>query len=270
MRTERDSEAPAIQLRDLTKVYQDPQDGTEVTALDRINLTIKPGEFISLIGPSGCGKTTLLKIVDGLIPFEGGEALVDGKAVTGPGRERAVVFQSFALLPWRTVEDNIAFGLELRGIPRKDAQPTIDEFVAMVGLKGFEKRYPGQLSGGMQQRVGLARALAVNPRILLMDEPFGALDAQTRNLLQADLERIWEADHKTVIFVTHAMDEAVFLSDRVVILSPRPGRLHEIVDVDLPRPRGDEIRKHPRFVELTSYIWDALRGMIVREPEDVR
>ena len=151
-----------------------------------------------------------------------------------------------------------------------DAQQTIDKFVSMVGLKGSENRYPDQLSGGMQQRVGLARALAVNPRILLMDEPFGALDAQTRNLLQADLERIWDADHKTVIFVTHAMDEAVFLSDRVVILSPRPGRVHEVVDIDLPRPRGDDIRKHPRFVELTSYIWEALRGMIVWEPEDVR
>ena len=138
----------------------------------------------------------------------------------------------------------------------------------MVGLKGFEHRYPSQLSGGMQQRVGLARALAVDPAILLMDEPFGALDAQTRTLLQADLERIWETDHKTVVFVTHAMDEAVFLSDRVVIMSPRPGRIHEIVDIDLPRPRGEEIRKHPRYVELTAYIWERLKGMIVREPED--
>jgi NitT/TauT family transport system ATP-binding protein len=270
MLAHRGSEAPAIELRDLVKVYRDPQDNAEVTALERISLAIRPGEFVSLIGPSGCGKTTLLKIVDGLIPYEGGEVLVDGKPVTGPGKERAVVFQSFALLPWRTVEDNIAFGLELRGIKKADAQPTIDKFVSMVGLKGFANRYPNQLSGGMQQRVGLARALAVDPRILLMDEPFGALDAQTRNLLQADLERIWEADHKTVIFVTHAMDEAVFLSDRVVILSPRPGRVHEIVDIDLSRPRGDDIRKHPRFVELTSYIWEALRGMIVREPEDVR
>jgi NitT/TauT family transport system ATP-binding protein len=260
----------AIAIRDLTKVYPDPDADTEVTALDRISLDIRPGEFISLIGPSGCGKTTLLKIIDGLIPYDSGDVLVDGQKVVGPGRERAVVFQSFALLPWRTVEDNIAFGLELRGIRGAEAKEIIGRYVAMVGLRGFEKRYPNQLSGGMQQRVGLARALAVNPRILLMDEPFGALDAQTRNLLQADLERIWEEDQKTVIFVTHAMDEAVFLSDRVVILSPRPGRLHEIVDIDLPRPRGDEIRKHPRFAELTNYIWEALRGMIVRQPEDLR
>jgi NitT/TauT family transport system ATP-binding protein len=190
--------------------------------------------------------------------------------VTGPGRERAVVFQSFALLPWRTVEDNIAFGLELRGIRGAEAQEIVQRYVGMVGLGGFGKRHPSQLSGGMQQRVGLARALAVNPRILLMDEPFGALDAQTRNLLQADLERIWQEDQKTVLFVTHAMDEAVFLSDRVVILSPRPGRLHEIVEIDLPRPRGDEIRKHPRFAELTNYIWEALRGMIVLQPEELR
>jgi NitT/TauT family transport system ATP-binding protein len=261
---------PAIALKDVVKIYPDPDGQADLVALDRINLAIRPGEFVSLIGPSGCGKTTLLKIIDGLIPHDGGDVVVDGRPVTGPGHERAVVFQSFALLPWRTVEDNIAFGLELRGKSREQSAETIRRYIAMVGLQGFERRYPSQLSGGMQQRVGLARALAVDPRILLMDEPFGALDAQTRNLLQADLERIWEADHKTVIFVTHAMDEAVFLSDRVVILSPRPGRIHEIIDVDLPRPRGDEIRKHPRFVELTNYIWEALRGMIVRQPEALR
>ncbi len=263
-------EKPAIALQDLKKVYPDPDGDSFVTALEHINMTIAPGEFVSLIGPSGCGKTTLLKIVDGLIPYDQGKVLIDGQPVVGPGRERAVVFQSFALLPWRTVEDNIGFGLELRGVKKADAKDTIEHYIDMVGLNGFEQRYPSQLSGGMQQRVGLARALAVNPRILLMDEPFGALDAQTRNLLQADLERIWQVDQKTVIFVTHAMDEAVFLSDRVVILSPRPGRIHEIVEIDLPRPRGDEIRSHPRFVELTSYIWNALRGMIVREPRELR
>lgn len=256
----------AIEFQDLTKIYADPDSDAEILALDRISLAIRPGEFVSLIGPSGCGKTTMLKIVDGLIPYEGGRVLVDGAPVSGPGRERAVVFQSFALLPWRTVEENIGFGLELRGIVGEEAGATVQRYVQMVGLQGFEHRRPSQLSGGMQQRVGLARALAVDPRILLMDEPFGSLDAQTRNLLQADLERIWETDQKTVVFVTHAMDEAVFLSDRVVILSPRPGRISEIVEVDLPRPRGDAIRTHPRFVELTDHIWNALRGMIVREP----
>jgi NitT/TauT family transport system ATP-binding protein len=256
----------AIEFEDLTKIYTDPDSGAEVLALDRISLSVRPGEFVSLIGPSGCGKTTMLKIVDGLIPYEGGRVLVDGAPVVGPGRERAVVFQSFALLPWRTVEENIVFGLELRGVVGDEAKAIVRRYVQMVGLQGFEQRRPSQLSGGMQQRVGLARALAVDPRILLMDEPFGSLDAQTRNLLQADLERIWEADQKTVIFVTHAMDEAVFLSDRVVILSPRPGRISEIVEIDLPRPRGDAIRTHPRFVQLTDHIWHALRGMIVREP----
>ena len=260
----------AIDIRKVTKIYPDMDGGTTLTALDQIDLSIKPGEFVSLIGPSGCGKTTLLKIIDGLIPYEDGQVLIDDVAIKGPGRERAVVFQSFALLPWRTVEENIYFGLELRGIKKQDCQETIDRYIRMVGLKGFEHRYPSQLSGGMQQRVGLARALAVDPRILLMDEPFGALDAQTRNLLQADLERIWQEDQKTVIFVTHAMDEAVFLSDKIVILSPRPGRVQEVIDVDLPRPRGDDIRTHPRFVELTNYIWETLRTMIVRQPEDER
>jgi NitT/TauT family transport system ATP-binding protein len=259
---------PAIAVRQVVKTYT--ADDHSVLALDHIDLSVAPGEFVSLIGPSGCGKTTLLKIIDGLIPHDGGEIIVNGKPVDGPGPERAVVFQHFALLPWRTIEDNVGFGLELRGVGKAEAADTVHRYINLVGLKGFERRYPSQLSGGMQQRVGLARALAVDPAILLMDEPFGSLDAQTRNLLQTDLERIWEADSKTVLFVTHAMDEAVFLSDRVVIMSPRPGRIHEIVDVDLPRPRGEDVRTHPRFVELTAYVWDVLRRMIVREPEDVR
>ena len=263
-----DASTPAIVLKGIVKAYPDEQPDQQILALDRIDLTINQGEFVSLIGPSGCGKTTLLKIVDGLLSHDAGEVTVRGAKVKGPGPERAVVFQSFALLPWRTVEGNIVFGLELKGVKKAACREIAQRYINMVGLKGFERRYPGQLSGGMQQRVGLARALAVDPDILLMDEPFGALDAQTRTLLQADLERIWEADQKTVVFVTHAMDEAVFLSDRVVIMSPRPGRIHEIVEVDLPRPRGEEVRKDPRFVELTSYVWDVLRGMIVRAPED--
>lgn len=259
---------PAIELRQVVKTYYDENPDHHILALDRIDLTIQPGEFISLIGPSGCGKTTLLMIIDGLLAHDDGDVMVDGVPVTGPGPERAVVFQSFALLPWRTVRDNVAFGLELREGNKKDNEEIVQRYINMVGLKGFEDRYPPHLSGGMQQRVGLARALAVDPAILLMDEPFGSLDAQTRNLLQADLERIWEADQKTVLFVTHAMDEAVYLSDRVVIMSPRPGRIHEIVDIDLPRPRGEEVRKDAKFVELSNYVWDALRGMIVREPED--
>jgi NitT/TauT family transport system ATP-binding protein len=261
----RDVPTPAVELKRIDKVYVDEQSSAQLHALKDVSLTIEEGEFVSLIGPSGCGKTTLLRIIDGLIAHDGGEALVRGQPVRGPGPERAVVFQSFALLPWRTVKENVAFGLGLRRADRQEAEATALRFIDMMGLRGFEDRYPDQLSGGMQQRVGLARALAVDPAILLMDEPFGSLDAQTRNLLQVDLERIWEADHNTVVFVTHAMDEAVFLSDRIVIMSPRPGRVHEVVEVDLPRPRTDATRNDPRFVELTSYVWDILRTMIVRD-----
>jgi len=254
-----------IDIAGLVKRYPTGR-GRSTLALDQIDLQARDGEFISLIGPSGCGKTTLLKIINGLVPYDGGSVRVNGKECHGPGPDRAMVFQSFALLPWRTVEGNVMFGLESRGIPSKEAHSIVDHYLAMVGLGAFRDHYPGQLSGGMQQRVGIARALAVDPSILLMDEPFGALDAQTRTLLQSDLERIWSESGKSVVFVTHAMDEAVFLSDRVVILSPRPGRIHEIVEVDLPRPRTDAIRGMPRFTELTQYVWDVLRGMIVREP----
>jgi NitT/TauT family transport system ATP-binding protein len=255
----------AVEVRGVRKTYRDHLTGREVPALADIDLTVNHGEFISLIGPSGCGKTTLLKIMDGLLPYDAGEVLIEGRPMTGPGAERAMVFQAFALMPWRTVRDNVGFGLRIRGAKGPEADATIQHYIDMVGLAGFEDVYPDQLSGGMQQRVGLARALAVSPSILLMDEPFGSLDAQTRNLLQVDLERIWEVDNKTAVFVTHAMDEAVFLSSRVVVMSPRPGRVHEIIDVDLPRPRNDATRTDPRFVELTAYIWDTLRQMIVRE-----
>lgn len=254
--------SPAIEVRGLGKIYREEDSEAEFRALGDVNLSIASGEFISLIGPSGCGKTTLLKIIDGLIPFDEGELVVQGQPVRGPGRERAVVFQNFALLPWLDVRDNIGFGLKLRGANEKQIRETADHFIEMVGLDGFADRYPRQLSGGMQQRVGLARALAVDPDILLMDEPFGALDAQTRNILQSDLLEIWDRSRKTVVFVTHAMDEAVFLSDRVVLMGTHPGRIHEIIEIDLPRPRTDTTRSDPRFVELSSYVWDVLRTMI--------
>ena len=252
----------AIEVRDLGKVYREDGADNEFRALGDVNLTVADGEFVSLIGPSGCGKTTLLKIIDGLLPYDEGELLVQGLPVKGPGYERAVVFQNFALLPWLSVRDNIGFGLKLRGTPQTAIRGTADRFIEMVGLQGFADRYPRQLSGGMQQRVGLARALAVDPAILLMDEPFGALDAQTRNILQSDLLDIWEESRKTVVFVTHAMDEAVFLSDRVVLMGTQPGHIQEIIDIDLPRPRTDATRADPRFVELSAYVWDVLRNMI--------
>ena len=252
-----------IETRGLGKVYEGADGAFQ--ALKGVDLQVREREFVSLIGPSGCGKTTLLKIMDGLIPYEGGDLLIQGRPVTGPGPDRAVVFQDFSLLPWLTVQENIGFGLQLRGASAAERYEKVTEYVQLVGLEGFERSYPRHLSGGMQQRVGLARALAVEPSILLMDEPFGSLDAQTRNLLQSDLLRIWDVFARTVVFVTHAMDEAVFLSDRVVIMGTRPGHIAEVVEIDLPRPRTEETRSHPRFVELSSHIWDVLRSMIVRD-----
>jgi len=233
---------------------------TELKALADVSLSIRPNEFISIIGPSGCGKTTLLKMIDGLIPFDSGEILINRKKVSGPGPDRAVVFQTFALLPWRTVLANVEFSLELRQIPKEQRAATAREYLKRVGLEDFEHHYPHELSGGMQQRAGLARALAVNPLILLMDEPFGSVDAQTRQLLQEDLLALWQREQKTVIFITHSMDEAVYLADRVVVMTPRPGRVAEILEVPLKRPRDAEgVRRDPVFVDLTNYIWARLK-----------
>jgi NitT/TauT family transport system ATP-binding protein len=236
---------------------------TEVKALANVSLAVRGNEFVSIIGPSGCGKTTLLKIIDGLIPYDSGEVLIDGKLIAGPGPDRAVVFQSFALLPWRTVLANVEFSLELRQLPKDARTRTARDYLKRVGLADFENHYPHELSGGMQQRAGLARALAVNPSILLMDDPFGAVDAQTRQLLQEELLELWQRERKTVIFITHSMDEAVYLSDRVVVMTPRPGKVAEILDVPLPRPRvSAEVRRDPKFVDLTNYIWESLKKAI--------
>ncbi|HME61730.1 MAG TPA: ABC transporter ATP-binding protein, partial [Candidatus Binatia bacterium] len=233
---------------------------TEIKALSDVSLSVRENEFVSIIGPSGCGKTTLLKIIDGLIPYDSGKIVIAGKPVTAPGPDRAVVFQSFALLPWRTVLANVEFSLELRQLPKEERAKTARDYLKRVGLTDFENHYPHELSGGMQQRAGLARALAVNPAILLMDEPFGAVDAQTRQLLQEELLELWQRERKTVIFVTHSMDEAVYLSDRVVVMTPRPGKVAEILDVPLPRPRvSEEVRRDARFVDLTNYIWESLK-----------
>jgi NitT/TauT family transport system ATP-binding protein len=233
---------------------------TEIKALADVSLSIRENEFVSIIGPSGCGKTTLLKMIDGLIPYDGGRILIDGRQVTAPGPDRAVVFQAFALLPWRTVLANVEFSLELRRLPKEERTKIARDYLSRVGLADFENHYPHELSGGMQQRAGLARALAVNPAILLMDEPFGAVDAQTRQLLQEELLELWQSQRKTVIFITHSMDEAVYLSDRVVVMTPRPGKVAEILDVPLPRPRiSEEVRRDAKFVDLTNYIWESLK-----------
>jgi NitT/TauT family transport system ATP-binding protein len=251
-----------VEIQRVSKTFQriGKNGATELKALSDVSIFIREKEFVSIIGPSGCGKTTLLKIIDGLTPYDGGEILINGKKVTGPGPDRAVVFQTFALLPWRTVLANVEFSLELRQVPREQRTATARDYLKRVGLEDFENHYPHELSGGMQQRAGLARALVVNPSILLMDEPFGSVDAQTRQLLQEELLELWQREQKTVIFITHSMDEAVYLADRVVIMTPRPGRVAEILDVPLPRPRiPDVVRRDPKFVELTNYIWDSLK-----------
>lgn len=251
----------AISIDGVSKTFMQSR-GSEMsvtTALDDVSLFIPDGQFVALIGPSGCGKTTLLRLIDGLLRQDAGTVTIDGTIVTSPGPDRAVVFQNFALLPWRDVAGNVALGLEARGVGAAERESIAATYISMVGLSGFEGHYPHQLSGGMQQRVGLARALAVRPTTLLMDEPFGALDEQTRRVLQNDFLDVWQQERPTVVFVTHAMDEAVFLADRVVIMTPRPGRIAEVMDVPLGRPRNDETRRSPEFAESTEYVWQRLK-----------
>ena len=216
-----------------------------------------------LLGPSGCGKSTLLRIINGIETSDGGRILIDGQDVTGTtGHGRGMVFQSFELFPWRTVLDNVAFGLEVAGIEKQQRLTQARECVELVGLTAFENAYPHQLSGGMQQRVGIARALAIKPSILLMDEPYGALDVQTRDLLQDELLNIWERERKTVVFVTHSIEEALYLADRIVVMSPRPGRIAQMIDVPFARPRRDEIKTDPEFLKLRRHIWESLKKMV--------
>jgi NitT/TauT family transport system ATP-binding protein len=230
-----------------------------VTALKNFGLGVERGEFVSIVGPSGCGKSTFLNIVLGLIRPESGELELNGKTITGPGQERAMVFQEFGLLPWRTVQANVELGLELKGVRSPDRAVRAMDLIKLVGLDGFERHYPHELSGGMKQRVGLARALATEPEVLLMDEPFAALDAQTRDLMQMELLQIWEHTKKTVLFVTHSIEEAAYLSDRVIVMTARPGRTKDILKIDLPRPRDYEMRLTPEFNEIKLRIWEVLK-----------
>jgi NitT/TauT family transport system ATP-binding protein len=227
----------------------------ELEVLRSIEAAIGSGEFISIVGPSGCGKTTLLRIVGGLEAADSGSVSLDGRMITGPGRDRGFVFQQDNLLPWRDVLSNAEIGLEIGGVRSITQRELTLRLLELVGLKGFEHYYPRQLSGGMRQRVNLARALAIDPDILLMDEPFSALDAQTREIMQTELMRIWEQGRKTVLFVTHQIDEAVYLSDRVFVLARRPGRLQEVITIDLPRPRPLSVKRTPHFVEFVDRIW---------------
>jgi NitT/TauT family transport system ATP-binding protein len=242
-----------LTLRNIAMVYS--QRGQRFVALRDVSLEVQAGEFISLVGASGCGKTTLLRIIDGLVPPSRGEVLVNGKAVTRPGPDRGFVFQQDALFPWRTVLDNIVFGLEVQGKAKRDARARADALARLVGLGGFEHHFPHELSGGMRQRANLARALTIDPDILLMDEPFAALDAQTREIMQSELLRIWRNNRKTVLFVTHQIDEAVYLADRVVVMTSRPGQIKAVLDVDIPRPRDLSVKRTPEFLALVDAIW---------------
>jgi len=250
-----------IRIRGCHKAYHGPDSREVVPVLDGIDLAVAPEEFVSVIGPSGCGKTTLLRIVAGLTPWDSGDVFVNGRPVTGPGPDRGMVFQDFALLPWATVAENVAFGLELRGVDRCARLDVAARLIETVGLQGFANHYPHQLSGGMQQRVGLARALAIDPSILLLDEPFGSVDSLTRRLLQEDLLRLHFETRKTVLLVTHSVDEAVRLGDRIVLLGPRPARVLEVFDTKLPRPRPPHLGADPQFVDLKERLWDRIKAV---------
>jgi NitT/TauT family transport system ATP-binding protein len=250
-----------IQGRNVNLTFRPPNRGP-VRALYGFDIDVQEGEFLSIVGPSGCGKSTFLNILLGLIKLDSGDLRMHGRQITGPGTDRAMVFQEFGLLPWRTVQNNIELGLELKKVPAQARRVVADRLIEMVGLSGFEGHYPHELSGGMKQRVGLARALATDPDVLLMDEPFAALDAQTRDLMQVELLRIWREARKTVLFVTHQIDEAIYLSDRVMVMSKRPGRAKKIFDIKLPRPRDYEMRVKPEFNELKLEIWNTLKDEI--------
>ena len=236
-----------------------PPNRAPVTALRGLNVEVQEGQFVAIVGPSGCGKSTFLNVLLGLIRPDSGEMSICGKKITGPGQDRAMVFQEFGLLPWRTVMNNVELGLELKGMAVVERRQICQKFIHMVGLDGFESHYPHELSGGMKQRVGLARALATDPEVLLMDEPFAALDAQTRDLMQAELLRIWHEAKKTVLFVTHQIEEAVYLSDQVIVMTKRPGRAKTIIKIPLSRPRDYEMRVTREFNDLRLEIWNILK-----------
>ena len=245
---------PKVVIKDVKKIY-DGRNGP-VVALNGANLEIRNNEFICVVGPSGCGKSTLLNILAGLLEPTSGEVLVDGKPVEGTSVDRGVVVQHFALFPWLTVKKNVEFGLKLQKKSKEECEEIAMKYIKMVGLEKFTNSYPKELSGGMKQRVAIARAYAVNPSLLLMDEPFGALDAQTRTQLQTELLKTWEEEMKTCFFITHDVEEAILLASRVVVMSARPGRIKEVIDIDIPYPRDQESKMLPRFTELKNYIWN--------------
>lgn len=252
--------AKGLRLENISKSFGDVQ------ALKDLSFTVEKNEFVALLGPSGCGKTTSLRIIDGVTEPDEGVFTIDGETVKGSGRDRGFVFQEFRLFPWRTVIENVMFGLEIAGVQKEERRERAKKYISMVGLSDFEGHYPHELSGGMKQRVGIARALAIEPEILLMDEPFGALDAMTRETMQEELLDIWQQERRTVVFVTHDIDEAVFLADRIHILQPRPGRLYRTLDINLPRPREPDLKQTDEFVEYRREAWRTLEEITDQSP----
>lgn len=260
----------SLALSDVEMSYERPRTHERVLAIDRLSLEVENGTFVSVVGPSGCGKSTLLLIIDGLLKPTAGTVAIDGRPITSPGRDRAMVFQEASLFPWYTALRNCAYGLECQGVDRREAEIRARQLLTTVGLEGFEHHYPSELSVGMQQRANLARAIAVDPEVLLMDEPFAALDAQTRELMQAELLRIWTQTQKTVVFITHQIDEAIYLSDRVIVMSARPGRIIDDIGIKLSRPRSLDIKRSPEFAALEQRVWSRLFSEVKLSEESDR
>ena len=251
--------SPKLEVRAVSKSFPRPN-GELLPVVQELSLEVANLEFLALVGPSGCGKSTLLRIIDGLIPCDRGAIFLNGREVTGtPGQGRGMVFQTFDLLPWRTALGNVEFGLEIQGVPRAERRELGRRYIQLVGLSGFEDAYPHQLSGGMQQRIGIARAFAIRPEVLLMDEPFGALDVQTRDILQDELLHIWEQEQKTVLFVTHGIEEAIYLADRIIVFGPRPTQVVREIRVPFGRPRYEALKTEPAFLALRREIWEILK-----------
>ena len=248
-----------LEVQNISKSFHRP-DGQLMPVVEALSLAVAHLEFLALLGPSGCGKSTLLRMIDGLMSCDTGSIHLDGEDITGlPGKGRGMVFQTFDLFPWRTALGNVEFGLEVKGVANPERREQARRYLRLVGLSGFEDSFPHQLSGGMQQRVGIARAFAIQPEVLLMDEPFGALDVQTRDILQDELLRIWEQEQKTVLFVTHGIEEAIYLADRIILFSPRPARIVREIRVPFGRPRREEMKTDPVFLELRREIWQLLK-----------
>lgn len=264
---------PKIQFEKVSKTFSVKEPGkasgkpTPFTALDEVSFDVKDGEFLVIVGPSGCGKSTLLDLLAGLTAPCSGRLLLDGKPITGPAMDRGIVFQQYALYPWRTALGNVSFGLEVKGLPERERREISQRYLSLVGLDGFEHRYPHELSGGMKQRVAIARSLAYDPEVLMMDEPFAALDAQTRETLQAELVRIWQASKKTIIFITHGIDEAVALGQRVAVMTSRPGRIKTFIEIPEALRRSDDVRSHPEFAGVRQQVSSALRDEVKRAQE---